>query len=317
METREIEEISRYNSAHNLVTLNTQVNVNFNFTLSGGRLYYVKHNQKASLSGFNVFPALNFKQIDILCDHDGDDIVKTVDDALGEARDKMNKLIQEGAGVDNDIQEEGEKPSKIEKNRVYKMLDGDYFLVSNINNNEYTGFTVYRPSKNAFVVKKGMIDPSEVRSDVTETMVKKVEASSNDVFNGNFNVFIKKAGIELDDIQDVPEQKVSVRRTKPDNIESDDIYKGREISLFKNINKFSETSEVSVIINNLILHKTIKFTGEDVVFNIDPKFIEETLISHTEAKKGKIIVNNVELRPKEEMGFLKVFLPSIKLKVVL
>ena len=282
-----------------------------------------------------------------------DNIVPIFNTALGYSKETLNKYIRYGVTdnvddvdeVDDNtfnesmIYESGTKSTNTNVGNII-FLNNIYYLICNYDESKktYDLIELYDDSSEEFMIKKvknaskSSIDKQS--SDNTDKFLELIANSDNEIFGGkdinSFKLFSEKAKNDFDSIIEKPRQKFiekvqdeetptskEKRKRSISSYESDDIYNGKNIEDYKNIFSIKNDSEILIYVNNLHITRNIHFQGDDLEFTLNPEDTTVNIINYREAKKTKILVNNYEIRPKSEIGFLQHILPFIKIKIFL
>jgi hypothetical protein len=260
-----------------------------------------------------------------------------VEDLLDE-EDKYDGKINEGKNiiVDDETQSD-DIVGEIVKNGNF------YYLVAGYNEktNKYNLVFVYNGDLDTFHVKTlNDVNAKLVNKDniSTEEFNKILSKSKNTIFGDvgvdGFKLFKQNSISNYDGIINKPEEKVEYVEQSDDTsvndenaeqsknkqeifYESDNIYLNKNPKDYPNIYKIKNNSEILVYINNLNIVRQQNIDNDTLTFMFTSDKMTEDMISYKEAKKSKILVNNYELRPKSEIGFLRKILPNIKITVFL
>lgn len=260
-----------------------------------------------------------------------------VDDLLDE-EDVYNDKVNESENIIVDDDNDDDLIGQIVKNGNF------YYLVAGYNEktNKYNLVFVYNSDLDTFHVKTlNDVNAKLVNKDnvATEEFNKILSKSKNTIFGDvgvdGFKLFKQNSISNYDGIINKPEEKVEyieqsdqtsytdenkeVPKGKQEIFyESDNIYLNKNPKDYPNIYKIKNNSEILVYINNLNVIRQQNIENNDtLIFIFTSDKITEDIISYKEAKKSKILVNNYELRPKSEIGFLRKILPNIKITVFL
>ena len=263
--------------------------------------------------------------------------------SINESFDYLNQIYEASKIKTRDEEFDDELIQKIIKNK------GIFYIIVDKTKQpgHYKAVQVYDENSKKFTIKRiNDLDISAVnREDIEngESEFKNVVSNSkNKIFDKtgentfeHIDIFKHECLSHFDTIKDVPDEDIEVKEdmsiesatsaeSRGVDTFSDDIYNGTNPENFPNIHKLVYKDPTTndymdikfeISCSNLSVKNTFEWNDNNPEFVITSEKIKNTFIDYREAKKVKIYVNGIEIRPKYETEFIKAILPFIKIKL--
>ena len=338
------------NDVDKIVSFEAMVSYSLFFNINKGVLSWIRNNQAIYVETFKLTPDVGINSVKLLSEYEGDDIVTTLDTALSYAKEQLihnlttnlhskNTESQVQVNVNENAEpnvQPNTQPNNIDPNndKLTQEIEARYNANKTI---------AYPNERSTNIVKSNFNSPDDVKTDlmshaddiknnglqyvidsIYKTQFNQWDDKDRDIFKKGVNLTNEELyRSELNKINSDKNQQAN-NQDEPNventQIHSDDIYKERDPQLFKNIYKIQNDAEILLFVKNLKIKREFSYNATKTKsFNIilEPKDISLDIIGYVESKKTKIMINNNEIRPKSELGFIQHILPSIKIEILL
>lgn len=327
-----------------IVTYDAMISYSLFFNIKNGVLHWNRNEQLIYIENFKLSPDVGLNTVKMIADYPNMDIVPIFDEALSFGKDQLRKYIRSSVNTDA-VENQQQQNKQVTQPQPKPQQDVNYVNESvqltkediEAKYNQDKNFTLPDDKKGDKIIKSDFNNPDdakkfilqyadEIKQNGLQSVLDKYISQQYTLWDDNDRQNFK-AGVNLaldelhtKNLENInTEQKPEQTKTNPEQT-SDDIYQGRDPKTFKHIWEVQNDAEILIFVKNLKVKREFSYELDKTKsFNIElnPQDISLDIISYLEAKKTKVMINNTEIRPKSELGFLQHILPSIKIEILL
>ena len=322
-----------------IVTYDAMISYSLFFNIKKGVLHWVKNNQSIYVEQFKITPNVGVNTVKMIAEYPSEDMVTIFNDALNFAKEQLRKNIKSSVNQvpETDTQGQPQNTPPVNENVQQNTQVNKDEIEKRYTENK--NFTLPDDTKNANIVKSDYNNPDDVKNFILQyadeikqnglqAVLDKYIATQYTMWDdSDRQTFKTGVGLAVDELHNKELEELNnpkpsqVNNTDTEEVnESDDIYQGRDPKTFINIWNVQNDAEILIFVKNLKIKRDFSYNANSTKsFNIilEPQDISLDIIGYVESKKTKIMINNNEIRPKSELGFLQHILPSIKIEILL